>query len=159
MQTRRLTGKGQLELEGTYLYVVAMFLNSDLADSIQYVCLMLEFTGIALALIELRFPMFAEQLASHFKEQGRFRFKFPRDLIFIAAGVFVGELAVTLVQDPHTRELLMYTLLYLGAAVSIAYTVSAYWLTDRSVGVFGLTLAFFGFVGEVYQSLTGLILG
>lgn len=132
--------------------------NQDLAASLQYVTVPLEFVGIVLALVELRFPRISQWASEHIlrEGQGYFRAINPRLAIKTALGIGIGLLLVLTLEYSN----LQYgsgLMLYACFSLAFSYAIAAYWLPERAIGTFGLCLASFGLCGEIYQLATMLI--
>ena len=135
------------------------FLNQELAASLQYVTVPLEFVGIILAILELRFPRASLWASEHILREGQSYLLAINSKLAIktALGVGIG-LVLVLTLEYSNLQYGSELMLYACFSLAFSYAIAAYWLPDRAIGTFGLCLASFGLCGEIYQ-LTTMLMG
>lgn len=131
--------------------------STEFANALQFVTVPLEFVGILLAIIELRFPALSKIASRHILNEGK-SYLGPlsyKQIIQTSIGIGLGLVFTSIVGQSETAyalELLTFAI----SAIVCSYVVAAYWIPDRAIGSFGLCLAGFGLAGELFQLFINL---
>jgi uncharacterized protein YacL len=138
-------------------------LSAELANRLQYVTVLFELVGLTLAFIEIRFPKLALSVSKHIrheiKDLGRSVSSLSRGrLLEVLIGLVLG-LILLYALDTWGSPFIALTLLFVFLALILSYTIAAYWIPQRAIGGFGIALASFGVLGEIYQIIVSKIAG
>ena len=126
---------------------------TEISDALQYFTLPVELIGFTLALIEIRFPVFASRLSKIIVKTEKRSSGFNPDLSKLAAIASVCfflsfGVAIVLFQIP---EWLVYGGCGVVMSFGLGHTIAARWIPNRAIGTIGLIMAALGLLGELYQ--------